>query len=214
MNEIYLVFGAIQTVGATLSIDQFVSEKRQSRAEDFVERLALTAVELRALQQRIESSDAFEALVTEAVASACAADAEHRVGALAAIVKRGLAGDDAVISAMRLAERAVHDLENVDLRLLLVIACGPPAGGPNDVLLSASGGVDMERFVPQSMGHAGHMRASSPASSPEDLSRTVRSEASTTRVDGQLRSLGWKSSSSSCRRKARRVCRKVQEPLR
>lgn len=145
MNEIYLVFGAIQTAGAAVSIGHIVSAKRQRRAERFGERLALTSVELNALQQRMESSEAFEALVTEAVASACAADAEHRVGALASIVRRGLTGDDAVISEMRLAERAVHDLEPVDLRVLLYVASGPPATvwSQDDPPSSLAGGVDI-----------------------------------------------------------------------
>ena len=88
-----------------------------SEQSAFRDALSFGPVELDTFVKVFATSDAYEALVTDAFRSACEADAEHRVRALAAIVRRGLNGDDAVVSAMRLAERAVHDLENVDERL-------------------------------------------------------------------------------------------------
>ena len=89
------------------------------------------------------TSDAYEALVTDAFRSACEADAEHRVRALAAIVRRGLNGDDAVVSAMRLAERAVHDLENVDERLARRRRCDTTSR----LVTAAAAGAVREPFV-------------------------------------------------------------------
>ena len=146
MSEVELVFGAIQTAAAFAALGQIVSEKRRVRAERFRDALSFGPGELDTFVEVFATSDAFEALVTDAFRSACEADAEHRVRALAAIVRRGLNGDDAVVSAMRLAERAVHDLENVDVRLLLFIASAPRAGGANDVLVPALGGFDIEEI--------------------------------------------------------------------
>lgn len=117
----------------------------KKRAERFSSRLALSSDELTALVALFGSNGAFEDLLRNAFESARAANSEHRVAALAAIVRRGLCGDDAVISAMSLAERAVHDLDPLDVRMLMYVSAGPPAkfSDPDDPTSMRVGGVDI-----------------------------------------------------------------------
>jgi hypothetical protein len=131
--------------------------RRELRAQNLVKSAAKNEAELAELTRKLAESESFEALFVNALESASQSDAEHRFNALVSIVKRGVLADDAELSNLRLIERSIHALEPVDMRVLLVIAEGPPGSipNPNDPTVTIAGGTRIQGLRDQIAGPQG-----------------------------------------------------------